>query len=82
MAAIQYQHCGAAAATLRRQARRHEAVDALGDAAQWVVARLRQWQRRLRDRAELARLDDRALLDIGLSRADAEFLINKPFWRE
>jgi hypothetical protein len=29
-----------------------------------------------------AELDDRTLKDIGLTRTDAEFLINKPFWRE
>jgi uncharacterized protein YjiS (DUF1127 family) len=40
------------------------------------------WRRRVRERHELARLDDRMLADIGLSRAEAEFLSNKPFWRE
>ena len=45
-------------------------------------ATLRQWRRRAHDRAELARLDDRMLRDIGINRADAEFLSNKPFWRE
>ena len=35
-----------------------------------------------REREELAALDDRMLKDIGLTRADAEFLSNKPFWRE
>jgi len=45
-------------------------------------ATLRQWRRRARDRADLARLDDRMFRDIGITRADAEFLINKPFWRE
>jgi uncharacterized protein YjiS (DUF1127 family) len=43
---------------------------------------LRQWRRRAHDRAELARLDDRMLRDIGINRADAEFLSDKPFWRE
>ena len=47
-----------------------------------VVASLREWRRRSRERAELAALDDRMLKDIGLTRADAEFLSNKPFWRE
>ena len=47
-----------------------------------VLAILREWRRRAYDRAELARLDDRMLRDIGLTRADAEFLSNKPFWRE
>ena len=45
-------------------------------------ATLREWRRRSRERAELAALDDRMLKDIGLTRADAEFLSNKPFWRE
>ena len=47
-----------------------------------VLLFLREWQRRARDRSQLAQLDDRMLRDIGLTRADAEFLSNKPFWRE
>jgi uncharacterized protein YjiS (DUF1127 family) len=47
-----------------------------------VLARVKKWRRRARERAELAALDDRMLADIGLSRAEAEFLANKPFWRE
>ena len=50
--------------------------------AQRVLWILREWRRRARDRSQLAQLDDRMLRDIGLTRADAEFLINKPFWRE
>jgi uncharacterized protein YjiS (DUF1127 family) len=53
----------------------------LGAAAR-VLATIREWRRRARDRAQLAGLDERMLRDIGLTRADAEFLINKPFWRE
>jgi uncharacterized protein YjiS (DUF1127 family) len=60
----------------------HHAVLALGDAWDQAVASLREWRRRTRERAELAALDDRTLKDIGLTRADAEFLSNKPFWRE
>ena len=62
--------------------RQHNAVLALTEAANHAVATLREWRRRSRERAELAELDDRMLKDIGLSRADAEFLSNKPFWRE
>ena len=51
-------------------------------AAQWVLWTFREWRRRARDRSQLAQLDDRMLRDIGLTRADAEFLSNKPFWRE
>src|SRR5262245_3407300 len=46
-----------------------------------VLATLREWRRRSHDRAELAGLDDRMLKDIGLTRCDAEFLGNQPFWR-
>jgi uncharacterized protein YjiS (DUF1127 family) len=47
-----------------------------------AVATLREWRRRARERAQLAQLDERMLRDIGLSRAAAEYIINKPFWRE
>jgi uncharacterized protein YjiS (DUF1127 family) len=54
----------------------------VGQAARGLLASLHEWRRRARDRADLAGLDNRMLADIGLTRADAEFLINKPFWRE
>ena len=44
--------------------------------------KVREWRRRAHDRAYLATLDDHMLSDIGLTKADAEYLINKPFWRE
>jgi uncharacterized protein YjiS (DUF1127 family) len=56
--------------------------DRLRAAARRAGAVLREWRRRSRDRRALAALDERALLDIGLTRADVEFIINKPFWRE
>ena len=49
---------------------------------QALFGRLRQWRRRAKERAELAGLDDRMLADIGISRAEAQFLSGKPFWRE
>ena len=61
---------------------RRAAVLWLSHAWDHVVATLREWRRRSRERGELAELDDRMLKDIGLTRADAEFLSNKPFWRE
>ena len=64
--------------------RRH-ALDAMRGIAQRLLAILRLWRRRRRDRRELAKfaqLDDRLLRDIGLTRGSVEFLINKPFWRE
>ena len=66
----------------QRRVRERDAIGALNDAGRHVVAILREWRRRSRERAELAALDDRTLRDIGLTRADAEFLANKPFWRE
>ena len=67
---------------IRSRPRHHTAGAALSDAWSNVAATLREWRRRAHDRTELARLDSRMLQDIGLTRTDAEFLINKPFWRE
>jgi uncharacterized protein YjiS (DUF1127 family) len=39
------------------------------------------WQLRGQQRRALARLDDRMLRDIGLSRADVEGEVSKPFWQ-
>ena len=47
-----------------------------------IFAVLREWRRRCRDRAELARFDERMLSDIGITRADVWREINKPFWRK
>jgi uncharacterized protein YjiS (DUF1127 family) len=47
-----------------------------------IHTRLSEWRRLSRSRADLARLDDRMLRDIGLTRADAWREINKPFWRK
>jgi uncharacterized protein YjiS (DUF1127 family) len=43
---------------------------------------LRQWRQRIRDRRELAGLGEAMLHDIGITRAEAQYLANKPFWRE
>jgi uncharacterized protein YjiS (DUF1127 family) len=64
---------------------RNAALEALDGIARQIRDRLGRLRRRLRHRRELtalARFDDRMLRDIGLTRSDAEFLINKPFWRE
>jgi uncharacterized protein YjiS (DUF1127 family) len=65
-----------------RRDRHSDALAALGDAGQWVLATLRGWRRRSRDRHRLVELDDRMLRDIGITRADAIILGNKPFWKE
>jgi uncharacterized protein YjiS (DUF1127 family) len=46
------------------------------------ISTLREWRRRIEGRRQLATLSDVMLHDIGLTRADAEFLANKPFWKE
>ena len=61
---------------------RRRAEGPLARTAGRMATTLREWRQRIRDRARLAELDERMLKDIGLTRADAEFLINKPFWRE
>jgi uncharacterized protein YjiS (DUF1127 family) len=39
------------------------------------------WQDRARQRQLLARMDDRLLRDMGLTRADIAIEADKPFWR-
>lgn len=39
------------------------------------------WLERVRQRRHLAELDDRLLRDIGLSRAEVEQEISRPFWK-
>ncbi len=39
------------------------------------------WRRRARLRRYLAQMTDHELMDIGLSRAEAEWEANLPFWR-
>ncbi len=46
-----------------------------------VVDLLLGWSERGRQRRHLARLDDRLLRDIGVSRAEVEAEISRPFWR-
>lgn len=39
------------------------------------------WLERMRARRQLAGLSDDMLKDIGVSRADVEHVVEKPFWR-
>jgi len=45
-----------------------------------AFGRLADWQSRASQRHHLASLDQRALGDLGLARADVEQEIRKPFW--
>jgi uncharacterized protein YjiS (DUF1127 family) len=62
--------------------RRRVAGPSLRHVLSLVRYTLQQWGRRRRERAELARLDDRMLRDIGITRGDVWQEINKPFWRQ
>jgi uncharacterized protein YjiS (DUF1127 family) len=46
-----------------------------------LIALVETWQRRLRDRRELALMGERSLRELGLTRYDALQEIRKPFWR-
>ena len=49
----------------------------LGALAAWA----RRCAERVRQRRALARLDDRLLRDVGLSRTDVQWELARPFWR-
>ncbi len=57
--------------------RKYHASDRLAQ----VRAAFALWRRRARERSELAAMNAHDLQDIGISRAQAEFEIRKPFWR-
>ncbi|HYG86397.1 MAG TPA: DUF1127 domain-containing protein [Azospirillum sp.] len=46
-----------------------------------ILETVAQWHQRAASRRELARLDDRMLHDIGITNADVEEEISKPFWK-
>lgn len=45
-----------------------------------ILRLLTAWERRIRERDNLAQMDQRFLKDIGVSRMDAVAEIEKPFW--
>lgn len=53
----------------------------ISDRLAQVRAAFALWRRRVRERTELAAMNAHDLHDIGISRAQAEFEIRKPFWR-
>lgn len=52
----------------------------IGAAATAVLGQVRAWWDRWQSREALLRLDDRSLRDIGIDRATAQYLGNRPFW--
>ena len=42
---------------------------------------IRQWRQNARTRAQLAELDERALVDLGISPGERIEELSKPFWR-
>ena len=57
-------------------------VRAVDTGFETVIDRLVTWQRRHKDRLHLMALDDRLLHDIGISSADVEHEVSKPFWKQ
>jgi uncharacterized protein YjiS (DUF1127 family) len=68
--------CSLAGAAAPRRERR------AGPVATLLLDLLSSWLRRARERRALQGLDDGMLKDIGLTRADIEFEVHKPFWRD
>ena len=53
----------------------------LNHALRQVSALFDIWRRRLRERRELAAMDEQTRHDLGLTRYDAFYEARKPFWR-
>jgi len=47
-----------------------------------IVQRVLHWHELARQRRELATMSDEALKDIGLSRADIQQEVERPFWMD
>ena len=47
-----------------------------------VIEDMLAWFERVRQRRQLGELSDHMLKDIGLTRADVEAEVTKPFWRQ
>lgn len=59
----------------------HGILEQAKDGLVTLVETLLAWQDRANQRHQLAQLDDRALADIGVSRAAAKAEADKPFWQ-
>lgn len=58
-----------------------QVAPAIADAAISHFKTMCEWQQRAEMRQRMARLDDRMLDDIGLSREQVESEASKPFWK-
>ena len=47
----------------------------------FLRAAFHSWLQREQERGDLARLDERDLHDLGVTRGDLEFRLNRPFWQ-
>lgn len=59
-------------------------ANSLPDVRTWLMplaANLLTWQQRVLSRRQLARLDPRLLADAGISEAQRQAELAKPFWR-
>ncbi|HYH37223.1 MAG TPA: DUF1127 domain-containing protein [Azospirillum sp.] len=59
----------------------HVGHDSLATIFSHLLDTVAEWHQRAVSRRELAQLDDRMLHDIGVTSADVEREIAKPFWR-
>jgi len=57
------------------------AIAAVDSSLDPVLSHVFTWLQRARDRRALQRLDHHMLHDIGLSAADVDHEVSKPFWR-
>ena len=56
--------------------------DTVGELVQRAVGVVITWQRRCRERDQLAGLSERELRDMGMTRYEAAALARRPFWRK
>ena len=56
-------------------------TDSIKSKLQDLIGKLSTWLTRYRTRIQLAKLDDRMLGDIGITRVDALQESSKPFWK-
>ncbi len=58
-----------------------EAVKSFAGVLRQLLANVPLWRQRIRQRRDLAKLDDHLLRDIGIDRLTAMEEVDKPFWR-